>query len=298
MSAAAAASPRVLSPLGGLANWGRQAVDSFVAAQRIVLELTAQQNALVIGLVRERFAMPLKRPDKAIAKMADRGVTSAVSAGKIMLDLAATESGLFTEGLKEGLRLPAAAAAMADLLRYRVETLIDLQKWALDTAAEKTHAVAESYCEGEGLKAGKSVSELAHEGLETFVETEKKFLDKVVEEVTIATEADNGRKSTRDRTKVITKLAREGVDELIAAQKKLLALAIEQIETPVEVEEEPVEEVKPELRASLAELTQKSVQNLVTAQKSLMEIAVKPMKAAPRTTEHRTAPRRPRRKKA
>jgi hypothetical protein len=45
-----------------LANWVRQGMETFVASQKILLDLAAQQNSLAIGFVRERLAFsPLKR---------------------------------------------------------------------------------------------------------------------------------------------------------------------------------------------------------------------------------------------
>ena len=232
MPAKATASSPPSSPLNRLARWARQGIESFVAAQKTLLDLTAQQNALVFGMVRERLSKPSFRPDVAIAKMADKGVEHFTAAGKILLDLAAGETALAVDGFKEGLRLPAVASTVADVVRHRVDTLIGLQKRLLDAAAEQTHALAESYREGKGLMAGAALAELAQRGIESFVETEKKFLDLVVHEVTTATkDGKEHRKPAQDRSKVLAQLAREGVEKYIDAQKKLLHLAIEQMES-------------------------------------------------------------------
>jgi hypothetical protein len=220
------------SPVNRLAGWARQGTESFVAAQKTLLDLTAQQNALVFGMVRERLGKPRFRPDVAIAQIADTGVEHFTTAGKILLDLAAGETALVVDGFKEGLRLPAVARSVVDVVRHRVDTLIGMQKRLLDVAAEQTHALAESYREGKVLMAGASLAELAQRGIESFVETEKKFLDLVVHEVTAATKADKEhRKPAQERSKVLTQLAREGVEKYIDAQKKLFHLAIEQMES-------------------------------------------------------------------
>ena len=62
------------SPASQLVGWARQGIDSFVAAQKILLDLTAQQNALVIGMLRENLSKPLYWPGEAIATIADKGV--------------------------------------------------------------------------------------------------------------------------------------------------------------------------------------------------------------------------------
>ena len=46
--------------------------------------------------------------------------------------------------MKEGLRLPVAAGAAAEISRHRMDTLVGMQKHLLDAAAEQTHAMTES----------------------------------------------------------------------------------------------------------------------------------------------------------
>jgi hypothetical protein len=45
-----------------LANWARQGMESFVATQKILLDLAAQQNSLALGFVRERINFSPLRP--------------------------------------------------------------------------------------------------------------------------------------------------------------------------------------------------------------------------------------------
>ena len=171
MSATATAHARVSRPAGRLARGTRQAVDSFVAAQNIVLDLTAQQNELAMGVLRERLAKPRIHPGRALASVADKSVAGLTGAGKILLDLAAGESAVVMDVFKEGLRLRPAAGAIADVIRGRVDALIDMQKHLLDAAAEQTHAVTESYKQGKGLAGTVNVAELARRGVEDFVKT-------------------------------------------------------------------------------------------------------------------------------
>jgi len=278
-----------------LVRWTRQGIESFVAAQKILLDLTAQQNALVIGMIRERLSDRRYRPDVVLAKIADKGVENFTAAGRILLDLAVGETEVAVEGLKKGLRLPQAAGALAEVFRHRVETFVGLEKELLKAAAEQTHAVAESYREGKGPGAVEGLTELARRGIEEFVETEKKFLDLATEEVTTVLMGGKEGHEHVDRSRTLTRLAREGVEKYIDAQKQLLDLAIEQFE-PKKEESEHEGRRKP--HTSFAELTEKSVRNLVTAQKSLMDLAVKPLKASA-PAETRKHPGRPvRRKKA
>lgn len=235
------------------------------------------------------------QPAVKAVQFADKGVENITAAGKILLDLAAGETALMTEGVKDAFPLPPAAGSVVNVIRHRVDTLVDMEKHLLDAVAEQTHAAAESYEAGNGLKAAAEFAEVARRGIVDFVDTEKKFLDLAAEEVTAAGKAEkNGRKTTRERSKVLTDLAKEGVEKYIDAQKKLLNLAIHEMEAATKPAHEPAAED----RTSLAELTEKSVKNFVTAQKSLMDLAIKPIRAAsPTETKPRVA-RRPKRKQA
>jgi len=266
--------PRAAPATNPLTDWARQGFASFMAAQRILLDLAAQENALVIGMAREQFGKGGFRPGNTLAGMADDGMKNFAAAGKIVLDLAAGETGLVVEGVKEGLPLPVAARVVADVARHRADTLIGLQKRLLDATAEETHAVAAAYREGKELQAGTRVAELARRGMEGFVESEKKFLDLAAKEVREAiNENKGGVKPSRDRMKVLTEKTREGAEKYLDAQKKLLNLAIEEMEKIGKGAGEHKETARKRAPALLGELTEKSVHNLVTAEKSLLELA-------------------------
>ena len=261
-----------------------------MVAQKILFDLTARQNAVVVGMVRERLSHARLGPNDTITKIADKGVENFTAAGKILLDLAAGETALVDDWAKEGPRFPAAGTVI-DVARHRVDAFIDMQKRLLDVAAAQTHAVAESYREGNAGMVGGSVAELARRGIEGFVETEKKFLDLVGREVTVAsTGGKEGRSAARNQLKILTNLAREGVEKYIDVQKKLLDLAINQLEFTGEATGERVEAIRQEVRTSWRELTAKSVLNFMVAQKSLMDLAAKPQ-TTPAAGETRETPR-------
>jgi len=281
-----AAEPHPARSVNPLAVWARQGIESFVAAQKILLDLTAQQNSLLIGMVRERLSEPAFKPGMALARMADKSVENFTTAGKILLDFAAGETGLVLDGVKKGLPLPAAVGGVAEVFRHRVDTLIGLQKRLLNAAAEQTHVVTESYREGKGFRAIEGMTEFARRGVEDFVDTEKEFLDLATEEVTTVLRGGKEGEPAGDRSKLVSKLAREGVEKYIDAQKKLLELAIKQIEAK---EVAPPPEARKKPHTSFAELTEKSVHNLVKAQKSLMDLAIKPLRKGTPAETHRVA---------
>jgi len=281
-------SPRASPPSNPLMGWARQGIESLVAAQKIVLDLAAQENALVFGMVRDQFGTPMVRPGPMLAGLADKGVKNFTTAGKILLDFAAGETALVVDGVKEGLRLPVPAGAAAEILRHRMETLVGMQKRLLDVAAEETHAMAESYQEGEGLMAGAKVAEMARRGIEAFVESEKKFLDLASHEVGSAANGGKSNGKPRERMEVLTKMAREGADKYVDAQKRLLDLAIKQLEAVGEAKDRRKVAARKVVQRSWGELTEKSVKNLVTAEKSLLDLAMKPKRGSSREESHKT----------
>ena len=214
MSAAAHAPVRSFVPEELQPEWVKDGAASLAAALKIVSDLTAEEVALLVGMVRERVTI---RPSAEIARTVGRVATGFTDAGKVLLDLVAGESAVMVDGLKEALPLPYGAGAMADLVPRAVGTLVKMHKRALDAVGEQIQDLAESYAEGKSLKAGTRLAQLTREGIETFIQTQKTFLDEVTEQVTIATEGGkqirrphgNGpRRWSNWRAKGVTNLSR------------------------------------------------------------------------------------------
>ncbi len=286
---AAAQAPAFTAP-AGLRNLARQSADSVAAAVKIISDLTAQEMALMVGILRERVSM---RRAAAAAETAGRVATSFADAGKILLDLAANETAVMTDGLKEALRLRPGVAAMVDLVPRGVGTIVDMEKRYLDAVSGQFQDVIESFTEDKPLMLRSRIAKMAQQSLEGFIEIQKTFLDEVSEQVTIATEAPKESKAAKhERAKVLIDLAREGVDKFITAQKEVAELAMDRAEA------ETVGVRKPEPHTSLAELTRKSVQNFTTAQKSLLDLALNPIAEAAEPEKRHRAPRKATKAKA
>jgi hypothetical protein len=273
-------------------------MQSFIATQKILLDLAAQENALLIGMVREGLGKAAFRPFASMVGIAEAGVKNMTGVGKILLDLAADETALVVGGVKEGLRLPVPAGTMAEVVRHRVETLVEMQKRMLDATAQQAHLVAESYRDGKGMQAAGNLAELGRRGIEGFVESEKKFLNLAMEEISAATKGEKpAGKPLRERMEVLTKAMREGAEKYIDTQKKVLELAINQLEVTVKVGQEHKVLGRKGSRPSWGELAEKGVKNFVAAEKSLLDLAIEPMKGRGREDgrkvlrpRHRTHP--------
>jgi hypothetical protein len=286
--------PHDTSPSSLLTGWARQGVQSFVAAQKILMDLAAQENALLIGMMREGLSKPGARLGASVAGLAEKGVENLAAAGKILLDLAADETAIAVVGLKEGLQLPTAAGTLAEVARHRVDTFIEMQKNLLDATTTQARAFAESVRKDGKVLPAAHLAELARRGIAGFVESEKKFLDLASQEVAAATKGDKrGHKPPRDRVEILTKAAREGAGKYIETQKKLLELALAQLEQAVKTGREQHKVTRKEATPSFGELTEKSVKNFVTAEKSLLDLAIKPLRGG-----HADERRKPRRRPA
>lgn len=290
MSASAQA-PARLSALAGLGGeWARQGADSVAAALKIISDLTAQEVALLVGMLRERVTL---RPAAAGVETAGRMATGITDAGKVLLDLAACESAVIVDGMKEVLGLNPRVAALTDLIPRGIGTIVEMHKRFLDNLGAQVEDFTHSYGEGKPLMMRARAMGMVRRNFENFIETQKAFLDQVAEQVTIATETGKESKAVKkERSKALIQLSREGVEKFIDAQKQLLDMTMDRLEA----DNKP--RMKPTPRTSLAELTRKSVQNFTTAQKSLLDLALRPRldekgpAAKPASAKRRARPRK------
>jgi len=290
MSAAAHAPALSFVPEEFQPEWVREGADSLAAALKIVTDLTAEEAALMVGMVRERVTL---RPSAATAGRVARLATGFTETGKILLDLAAGQTAVVVDGVKEALMLPHAVGAMIDVVPRAVGTLVKMHKRALDTVGEQIQDLVESYSEGKSLRVAERLAQVTREGVESFIETQKIFLDEITEQVTLATEgSEEASQSARQRAQALVELAREGVNNFIAAQKQILDLTIERAEAEVHVR------AKSAPKTSMAELTRESVQKFTAAQKALLSLALNrmPLPGAEAEPRHRTAKETPRAK--
>ena len=167
------------SPANQLAGWARQGIDSFVAGQKILLDLTAQQNALVIGMLREGTgASPYCGQERRSPQSLTRVFRTSALLGKILLDLATDRGrvgGESSEGsstASHGLHVP-----WQSLLRDRLVTFSTLRSACWKPLAEQTHKAAESYRRRQRIVGGARREAWCRTGAaghqDNLVETEK-----------------------------------------------------------------------------------------------------------------------------
>jgi len=257
-----------------LSSWAQQGVQSFFAAQRILLDLAMRQNASVMHSVRQQLTDPEHSPAAILGEVAGEGVTNFIEGQKVLLELGLRQHEILMAGVKESMQDQRATHAI-DLLRRSVETFIHMQQEFLKMAGKQAHTWMEA------AKAGKPyqtefLAELAREGMENFVSTQKKFMDVIAEETAKVTGAKHGNGFKKIKKAELAALARQATESFIDAQRKLVDLAGKQMNANVKTAGKVPELLKPFPFVPFTELTREGVKSYVDAQKALMEVMVKP----------------------
>ncbi len=262
------------SAVSMLAEWARQGTASFFATQRILLDLVVRQNAHTFDAIRERFTEARSAPAALLTELAGEGISNFIAAQRVLLQLAERENEILMTGVKD--RVPfAPLGVLTDVLRQGVATMIDMHQHFLTTAAKQADLLVDSAKEGTPFE-GKQVNELVREAMETFIRSQKKFLDVVAEETSATEHGHNGKRPHRTE---LTELAREAADALMDAQKKLLDVASQQMSVNMKLTGEAVRKLNPFPAVEFADITRNTVKSLVTAQKALLDVMAKPVRS-------------------
>ncbi len=269
-------------------NWVQMGTENFFAAQRILLDLVMRQNAMAMNALRGRLAA--SAPASAIlSDVAGEGFANFVAAQEILLDLAKQQNDIVMTGVMERVGAGTPAAAMAEILRRSVETFIDLQEHFLTTAYKQSKAWVESVKSGQPY-AGKTVAELAQEGIENVSQAQKKLLDVIAEEAAKAGKYTKAAPGTA-RKPALTELARQSAEAFIDVQKELLSTAGRQFEANLKAGGDAAGMFTPPKGTTLGELTWQGVENFVNAQKALLDLMInqRPAPAKKTAKEHARA---------
>jgi hypothetical protein len=269
------AHPRESSFVSLLSGWAQQGVQSFFATQRILLDLAMRQNASVMHSVRQQLSDPQHSPTAILGEVAGQGVTNFIEGQKVLLELGLRQHEILMAGVQERVGDHRATQAVTDLLRRSVQTFIHMQQEFLKIAGKQTHTWVEAAKAGKPYQA-EILAELAHEGMETFVKAQKKFMDVIAEETAKATGGRNSPGVKKVKKTELAELARQATESFIDAQRKLVDLAGQQMNANVKNAGKALQLLKPFPFVPLTELTREGVKSYVDAQKALMNVMVKP----------------------
>ncbi|MGA2113590.1 MAG: hypothetical protein ABSH56_02430 [Bryobacteraceae bacterium] len=266
-----------------LAGWLRQGTENFFASQRIIFDSVMRQNASTIAAFQDRITEARKIAGTAVAEMAGEGVSNLIAAERVLLNLAQRQNEIFTTLVKERVSGPPPVAAVTDLFSRGIDTAIDMQQHLLTLAARQTDGWIEATKAGEPFE-GTPLTELARESVETFVKSQKKFLDVLAEETAHATgKGTNGKEHATGNKTQLTELARQSAEAYIDAQKKMLDVAVQQLKVNAKTAREALGAMNPLPVETVEELARNTADGLVESQEALLDLVVKSEDEAPKT---------------
>src|ERR1039457_6814740 len=257
------------------AGWLRQGTESFFASQRILMDLVARQNAHTLSAFQERLGEARKIASTAVTEMAGEGISNFIAAQRVLLNLAQRENEIFTTVVKERVGGPPPVAAVTDLFSRGIDTVIGMQQHLLTLAARQTDEWIDATKSGTPFD-GIHLTALARESMETFVRSQKKFLDVLAEETAHATgQETNGKVHAAKKTE-LTELARQSAEAYIDAQKKLLDVAAQQLKVNAKTAREAVGAMNLLPAETLGELARHTAEGFVKPNQALLDVMFKP----------------------
>lgn len=255
-----------------LSGWVQQGMESFFATQRILVDVAMRQNASAMKAMRESLSDPEHSPVALLTELAVEGTANYIDAQRILLDLVQQENDLLMEGVKDRVSGSNPAAAMVNLVRRSVNGFIEMQHEFLTMAGKHSQVWMENVTHGKPFDRDHLI-EVAREGMENFVNAQKKFLDVIAEETTLAT-SDKPEKPGKAKKAEVAHLARESANALVEAQKKLLDVAAAQMKTNLKVANRSADMLAP-FRLPIAKLTNEGVKTFVDAEKAMIDSMMK-----------------------
>jgi hypothetical protein len=252
-----------------LSGWVQQGMESFFATQRILVDVAMRQNASAMKAMRESLSDPEHSPVALLTELAVEGTANYIDAQRILLDLVQRENELLMEGMKERTIGSNPATAMVNLVRRTVDGFVDMQQEFLTMAGEQSQNWLTDVQNGKPFDRDRLV-EVAREGMENFVAAQKKFLDVIAEETTLATSDHHERGGKTGKKTDVATLARESANALVDAQKKLLDVASAQMKANLKIANRSADMLAP-FRLPLAKLTGEGVKTFVDAEKAMID---------------------------
>ncbi len=273
-----------------LSGWVQQGVESFFATQRVLVDVAMRQNAILMKNFRDMLADSENSPTTMMTELVVEGTSSFIEAQHILLNLVQEENDLLMKGVKERVNGSNAAVATTDLIRRSINTFVGMQQEFLRTTKKQTIAWLEDINAGKAL-GGSHLVDAAREGMDTFVMTQKKFLDIISEE---ASKALSSKAPEKVKKTELSKLAHDGVNTFVEAQKKLLDVAGQQMNVNLNVATRAIGLINPARLIPVANITGEGVRNFVEAEKALIDSMVKPHieKKTPKPRAKGRAPRK------
>lgn len=270
-----------------LSGWVQQGVENFFATQRILVDLAMRQNGTVIDVLREKLTAPDFRPVTVAKEFAGEGLANFIEGQKLLLGLAQRENEILATGIKERVGGFAVTDALVNTIHRSIDTFVEMQMEYLKSAGKHVHGRLAAVKAGEEYE-GDTVVELAREGLENFVQAQKKFLHVVAEETSTLT---GGKEITPSKVKktALTELAQDAADAFVDVQKKLMDVAARQVHVTLKTAGTAAKMMPTVPYREIPDLTREGFRSFVEAEKAVLESVTKRPEArkAPAKTARR-----------
>jgi hypothetical protein len=259
-----------------LGEWIRQGTEGFIATQKILLDLAAQQNALALTIVRERIGLFSPTPTKAAMDLAGKGVHNFFQAQQLLLDMVARQNTIVADGLRPGVA-GTPAEGLAEVVHQSLDNFVASQKHFLEIFEAEAEGAVTDFGDKKKFDTSR-LTMLAREGMRDFLHSQKKFLDIIEAELVSKKEPT---KEMEGKRVDLFEMAKQSVDAFVKAQEHLLDLASDQIDVNVKLAREVFSmDITKNPTTTFPDLVKKSVDSFVAAQKALVELASKPRKPA------------------
>lgn len=230
-------------------------------------------------------------PFALFTELAVEATSSLVEAQRTLLNLAQEENDILLNGVKEQIGGFVPGIAMTELVRRSVDTVIAMQQELLTNTSKQTLEWLESERAGKADRTAHLVGS-AHEAVETFTRTQKKFLDMLSQEAMKAVEGKEHATKPAKKTE-LAQLAGKAGSAFIEAQKKLLDVMGQQMNVNLDITTRSMEMMNVSRLLPMASLTGNGLKNFLDTEKSLLgsliTSAKKPATAGPRRVKRAKA---------
>ena len=277
-----------------LSGWVQQGVENFFATQRILVDLAMRENGTVIDVLREKLTAPDFRPVAIAKEFAGEGLANFIEGQKLLLGMAQRENEILATAVNERFGGFAVTDALVNTIHRGIDTFVEMQMEYLKAAGKQVHGRLAAVKAGEEYE-GDTLVELAREGLENFVQAQKKFLHVVSEETTNLTSGKEPTMSKAKKTE-LTELAKEAADTFIEVQKKLMDVAARQVHVSLKAAGTAAKMMPTVPYRDIPDLTREGFRSFVEAEKAVIESVTRrpevkkaPMKGAHRVKRARAA---------
>ena len=164
-------------------DFAKMIVNQLIEAQRMWLEMTTQQTALIFKTVSDVMGMSENAPTEELAKMAKNGVTSFIEAQKYWAETAMQQSAQLMQTVQSNVSFGGGLDALGTAQTTAgkgVDILVNMRTAWLDFAEQQNKQIVKALKSNLNLDDSSPVSaiaDFAQQTMSSYVEIQKRWLD-------------------------------------------------------------------------------------------------------------------------